>query len=71
MIRQGVGRVQQWGGPIIEVRPGDVVWFAPHVKHWHGAAPDTAMSHLSWAEIYEGRSSDWFEKVTDKQYNGK
>jgi len=71
IIIQGVGWVQQWGGPKIEVRPGDVVWFPPDVKHWHGATATTGMSHYSLAEIHQGRSSDWMEPVTDAQYNGR
>ncbi|MGL5511730.1 MAG: (R)-mandelonitrile lyase [Sporomusa sp.] len=71
IITEGSGRVQQWGGPIIEVKKGDVVWFPPGVKHWHGAAPNVGMTHISLAEIYEGRSTDWLEQVSDAQYNGK
>jgi quercetin dioxygenase-like cupin family protein len=71
IIIHGVGWVQQWGGPKLEVRPGDVVWFPPNIKHWHGATATTGMSHYSLAEIYEGRSSDWMEPVTDAQYMGR
>ena len=71
IISEGSGRVQQWGGPMIEVNVGDVVWFPPNVKHWHGAAPNSPMTHNSLAEIADGKSSVWMERVTDDQYNGK
>ncbi len=71
IITEGSGRVQQWGGPMIEVNVGDVVWFPPNVKHWHGAAPNSPMTHISLAEIADGKSSVWMERVTDDQYNGK
>ena len=70
VITSGVGRVQREGGPIEEVRPGDVVWFPPQEKHWHGAAPDKAMTHIAIQEALEGRVIDWMEKVTDEQYQG-
>jgi quercetin dioxygenase-like cupin family protein len=69
-IVSGVGRVQTWGGPVREVRPGDTVWFAPGEKHWHGAAPTSAMTHLAMQEHLDGKSVDWLEPVTDEQYNG-
>lgn len=59
------------GGPLEEVRPGDTVWFPPHVKHWHGAAPDVAMTHISVAEELEGNNVEWLEKVSDDEYMGK
>lgn len=65
----GCGRVQHWGGPIEEIRPGDVIWFEPGEKHWHGAAPATAMTHIAILEVLEGKSADWMEKVSDEQYN--
>lgn len=68
IITFGVGWVQREGGPIEEVRPGDVVWFPPHEKHWHGAAPATAMSHFAIQEISDGKTVDWLEPVTDAQY---
>jgi len=68
IVTEGVGRVQRWGAPVEEIRPGDVVWIAPDVKHWHGAAPSTAMSHIAIVEHLNGRSADWLEKVTDAQY---
>jgi quercetin dioxygenase-like cupin family protein len=60
--------VQRWGGPIEEIRPGDIVWFPPGEKHWHGAAPTTAMTHIAVYEVLDGKSSDWMEKVSDEQY---
>ena len=71
IITAGEGRTQTWGGPVREVRPGDTVWFPPHVRHWHGAAPDVAMTHISVAEEDEGKNVEWLEKVTDGQYLGK
>ena len=68
LITSGLGWVQVEGGPKEEVRPGDVVWFAPGEKHWHGASPATAMSHIAIAEALDGKSVDWMEKVTDQQY---
>jgi quercetin dioxygenase-like cupin family protein len=71
IVTAGKGRVQQWGGQIIEVQKEDVVWFPPDVKHWHGARPDEALTHTSLAPISEGKSSNWMEQVTNEQYNGK
>jgi quercetin dioxygenase-like cupin family protein len=68
VIVSGIGRVQREGGPIEEVRPGDVVWFAPGEKHWHGASPRTAMTHMALQEVQDGKVVDWMEKVTDEQY---
>lgn len=70
IVTAGVGRVQCWGGPIEEIRPGDVVWFAPGEKHWHGAAPDAAMTHTAIQEVQDGKTVDWMEKVADETYNG-
>jgi len=70
VITSGLGRVQVQGGPIEEVRPGDIVWFPPGVKHWHGAAPATAMTHIAVQEIQGGKAVDWMEHVTDAQYAG-
>lgn len=69
IVTAGCGRAQRWGGPIEEIRPGDVVWFAPGEKHWHGAAPTTAMTHIAIQERLDGRVVDWMEKVGDEQYN--
>jgi quercetin dioxygenase-like cupin family protein len=65
IVTAGCGRVQRWGGPIEEIRPGDVVSIAPGEKHWHGAAPTTAMTHIAIAEKLDGKSVDWMEKVSD------
>jgi quercetin dioxygenase-like cupin family protein len=68
IITSGIGRIQRDGGPIEEVRPGDVVWFAPDEKHWHGATPTTAMTHIAIQEALNGNVADWLEKVGDQQY---
>ena len=71
IVTAGCGLIQRWGGPIEEIRPGDVVWIAPGEKHWHGAAPTTAMSHIAIVEQIEGKSADWMEKVSDDQYRAE
>ena len=68
LITSGLGWVQREGGPIEEVRPGDVVWFPPGEKHWHGAVPTTAMTHIAIQEAVDGKNVDWMEKVSDEQY---
>lgn len=68
IVTAGCGRVQRWGGPVEEIRPGDVVWFAPGEKHWHGAAPTTAMTHIAIYEQLDGKGADWMEEVSDEQY---
>ncbi len=68
IVTAGCGRVQLWGSPIQEIRPGDVVWIPPGEKHWHGAAPTTAMTHLALQEQLDGKAVDWLEHVTDEQY---
>ena len=68
IVTAGCGLVQSFGGPIREIRPGDVVWCPPGEKHWHGATPTTAMTHIAIVEQLDGRSVDWMEKVTDEQY---
>ncbi len=68
IVTAGSGRVRDWGGPIEEIQPGDVVWIPPHVKHWHGAAPTTAMSHIAIQEQLDGSGVEWLEKVSDEQY---
>jgi quercetin dioxygenase-like cupin family protein len=70
IIVSGCGRVQRWGGPVEEIRPGDVVWFPPGEKHWHGAAPTTAMTHIAIQEALDGKVVEWMEKVSDEQYKG-
>jgi quercetin dioxygenase-like cupin family protein len=68
IVTSGLGWVQREGGPIEEVRPGDVVWFPPGLKHWHGASPTTAMTHIAVQETLGGSNVDWMEKVSDQQY---
>ena len=68
LIVAGVGWVQREGEPKEEIRPGDTVWFAPGEKHWHGATPTTAMTHVAIVEKLDGKDSDWLEPVTDEQY---
>ena len=68
IVTAGSGRVQNWDGPIQEIRPGDVVWSPPGEKHWHGAAPTTAMTHISIVEQLDGKAADWMEHVSDEQY---
>jgi quercetin dioxygenase-like cupin family protein len=70
IVTAGVGWVQRWGGPILEMRPGDVVWIPPGIKHWHGAAATTGVTHLAIQEAVDGRNVEWLEKVTDEQYAG-
>jgi quercetin dioxygenase-like cupin family protein len=66
IVTAGAGRAQRWGGPIEEIRPGDVVWFAPGEKHWHGATATTAMTHIAVQERLDGKTVDWMEKVSDE-----
>jgi quercetin dioxygenase-like cupin family protein len=68
IITAGLGWVQREGGPVEEVRPGDVVWFPPGLKHWHGATPTTSMTHIAIQETLNGKNVDWLEKVSDEQY---
>jgi quercetin dioxygenase-like cupin family protein len=68
IVTFGLGWVQRWGGPKEEIRPGDVVWFPPGEKHWHGATANTAMTHIAIVEQVNGKSADWMEKVSDDQY---
>lgn len=70
IVISGVGRVQREGGTIEEIRPGDVVWFAPGEKHWHGASHTIAMTHIAIQEELNGKVVDWMEQVSDEQYNG-
>ena len=69
-VISGVGRVQAKGGPVREIRPGDVVWIPPGEKHWHGASPTTAMTHIAVQEELDGKVVEWMEHVTDEQYKG-
>ena len=68
IVTAGCGLVQREGGPIEEIHPGDVVWFPPGEKHWHGASPNTAMTHIAIQETLDGKSVDWLEHVSDEQY---
>ncbi len=70
IVTFGAGRVQRWGGTVEEIRPGDVVWFPPGEKHWHGASPTTAMTHIAVQEALNGKVVDWMEQVSDEQYQG-
>jgi quercetin dioxygenase-like cupin family protein len=71
IVTAGSGLAQRWGGPIEEIRPGDVIWFAPGEKHWHGATPTTAMTHIAIQEQLDGKAVDWMEKVSDEQYQAR
>jgi len=68
VVTSGVGRVQRWGGKVEEIRTGDVIWTPPGVKHWHGAAPTVAMTHLAIQETAAGKAVAWMEQVSDEQY---
>ncbi|MBY2920547.1 cupin domain-containing protein [Rhizobium ruizarguesonis] len=70
IVTSGFGRVQREGGPVEEIRAGDVVWFAPGERHWHGASPTTAVTHIAIQEQLDGKVVDWMEHVTDTQYQG-
>ena len=69
IVISGLGSAQRWGGPIEEIRPGDVICFEPDEKHWHGASPSTAMTHIAVQEQLDGKAVVWMEKVSDEQYN--
>ena len=69
IVTSWIGWTQEWGGPIVEVRAGDVIWCPPGVKHWHGASPATAMTHLALTGIMNGKSVEWLEKVSDEHYS--
>ena len=68
IVVSGLGWVQRSGGPVEEIKPGDVVWFPPGLKHWHGATPTTALTHIAVQEYLDGKNVDWLEKVSDAQY---
>ena len=70
IVTAGFGRVQRWGGPMEEIRPGDVVWVPPGEKHWHGASPATALTHIALQEQLDGKAVEWMEHVSDGQYTG-
>src|SRR3984957_3944162 len=69
IVTAGAGLAQHWGGAIEQIRPGDVVWFAPGEKHWHGASPTTAMTHTAIQEALDGKTVEWLEHMTDEQDN--
>lgn len=71
IVTAGAGLVQHRGGAVQEIRPGDIVWIPPGVKHWHGAAASTAMTHIAIAEALDGKVVDWMEKVSDEQFGGQ
>ena len=71
IVTAGSGLAQRWGGPIEEIRLGDVVWFSPGEKHWHGATPATAMTHIAIQEKRDGKVVDWMEQVSDEQYRSR
>jgi quercetin dioxygenase-like cupin family protein len=68
VVTAGCGWTQCWGGPVEEIRPGDVIWCPPGTKHWHGATPTTAMTHIAIVEALDGKAVEWMEKVSDEQY---
>jgi len=68
IVTAGCGRAQRWGGPVEEIRAGDVVWFAPGEKHWHGAGPQTALTHIAVVERVNGKGAEWLEQVSAEQY---
>jgi len=68
IVTAGCGLAQRWGGPIEQIRAGDVIWFPPGEKHWHGATATTAMTHIAIQEQLDGKTADWIEKVSDEQY---
>lgn len=68
IVVAGMGWAQRWGGPREEIRPGDVIWFEPGEKHWHGATATTAMTHIAVQEKLDGKAVEWMEKVSDEQY---
>jgi quercetin dioxygenase-like cupin family protein len=70
IVTAGWGRAQRDGGPIEEIRAGDIVWFGPGERHWHGASPTTALTHIAIAEMLDGTVVEWMEHVTDDQYGG-
>jgi quercetin dioxygenase-like cupin family protein len=70
IVISGAGKAQRWGAPIEDIRPGDVVWIPPGEKHWHGASPTTAMTHIAIQEKLDGKAVDWLEHVTAEQYRG-
>jgi len=70
IVTAGLGWAQRWGGPVEDIRPGDVIWFPPGEKHWHGATATTGMTHIAVVEKLDGKSAEWMEQVSDEQYQG-
>jgi quercetin dioxygenase-like cupin family protein len=70
IVTSGRGLAQHWDGPVEDIHPGDIVWFSPGEKHWHGATATTAMTHIAIQEQLDGKTADWMEKVSDEQYSG-
>ncbi len=70
IVTAGFGRAQRWGGAVEAIQPGDVIWIPPGEKHWHGAAPNTAMTHIAIQEQLDGKAVEWMEHVSDEQYQG-
>lgn len=68
IVTAGIGLVQHWDGPVQEIRPGDIAWIPPAVKHWHGASPTVGMSHIAFSEELDGKTVEWMEQVSDEQY---
>ena len=71
IVTAGCGWAQRWDGPVEEIRPGDVVWFPPHEKHWHGATATTALTHFAIQEKLDGKAVEWMEHVSDEQYQSE
>jgi quercetin dioxygenase-like cupin family protein len=71
IVTAGCGLGQRWAGPVAETRPSEVTWFPPGEKHWHGATPTTAMTHIAIQERLDGKTVDWLEKVSDEQYEAR
>ena len=71
IVTSGCGWAQRWGGPVEEIRPGDVIWFAPGEKHWHGATATTAMTHIAIQEQLDGKTADWMEQVSEEEYTAR
>jgi len=71
LVTAGIGRTGEWGGPVEEIKVGDVIWCPPKIKHWHGASPITAMTHIALTGTLNGKNVEWMEKVSDEKYNCK
>lgn len=71
MIVSGAGLTGTWDGKVVEIKAGDVVWCPPDIKHWHGASPTTAMTHMALTGMKDGKNVTWMEEVSDQQYNAK